>query len=150
MKNFLSLSLAVIVFSIIACSGKMDIEKEMAAIQAVIEEEKDAFFAQDFNRMAATWVQEPSSVKLYMAGKGPVEFLGWEKIAEHDKENIPKSPSEYEKMNCIFSDYNFNINDDNSWVVLKATWDGLYNGKQQHIEQTKILAFKKIEGKWKW
>ena len=88
MKKLIPFSAALIFMSILGCTGKIDIEKEKEAIKAVIEEEKNAYFSQDFVRMSATWIQKPSSIKLYMTENGPIEFLGWEKIAEHDKENI--------------------------------------------------------------
>lgn len=140
----------VILMSPIACKNKIDIEKEKAAIKSVIEEEKNAYFDKDIAKMSNTWVQNPSSAKLYMTGTGPIEILGWGKIAEHDKVNTLNGQTGFEKIKITFSDYKYNINKNNAWVILKATWDGIYQNNPIHSEQTRILALEKIDGKWKF
>ncbi len=150
MKKLIYLSWALILMSIIACTEKINIEKEEDAIKNVIEEEKNAFINQDSVRVSTLWVHKPSSLKIYMTEDGPIEFLGWDKIFEHDKENMSEFSSDNKNTSLIFSDYLFNIYNNNAWLTLKATWDGIYKGEKMHLEQKRILAFEKIEGKWKY
>src|SRR5674476_213042 len=88
MKNRMLLLTAVIFIALSSCEEKIDIEKEKEAIKAVFEQEKDGFFAQDLDAMAETWIQEPSSVKMYMSAEGQTKFEGWDAINKHSREEI--------------------------------------------------------------
>jgi hypothetical protein len=70
MKNRMLLLSAVIFIALSSCEEKIDIEKEKEAIKAVFEQEKDGFFAQDVDAIAETWIQESSSVKIFMSAEG--------------------------------------------------------------------------------
>ncbi|MFC1539506.1 nuclear transport factor 2 family protein [Candidatus Latescibacterota bacterium] len=150
MKNLIYVFTALILVSIVACTGTIDIQKEEEAIKAVMEEEKDAYFNQDFNTISASWVQKPSSVKIFMIESGPTEYVGWEKISAGDKEALSQVVPNFKNMTVTFSDYVFDINNNNAWVMCKATWDGLYNDQQMHFEQKRIQTFEKDGGKWKF
>jgi hypothetical protein len=132
-----------------SCQPKVDVEKEKAAIRAVIEDEKNGFFGKSFEKMAATWVQKATSVKMYMSQEGESDLFGWAKISEGDKENISKDYSDYSNIHLEFSDFQFHVYENSAWVIFKATWDWIYKDKPEKHEQTRIMAFEKVEGKWK-
>jgi hypothetical protein len=133
-----------------SCQKKIDKAKEEAAIKAVIEEEKSAFMERDFERMTATWIQNPSSVKLYMGKEGQTSYVGWDKIREMDKEGWAKDSSDRKKITLSFSDYQFNIYNECAWVLCNATWSWSVNDKPNTVKQSRILAFEKPDGKWKF
>jgi hypothetical protein len=131
------------------CQPKVDVEKEKDAIQAVLEEEKKGYFERNFEKIASTWLQKPSSVKMFMGEKGEMELFGWTKISESDKEGISKDRSEYKNMDVKYSDFHYHIYERSAWTVFKARWDWIFGDKPGKLEQTRIMAFEKVEGKWK-
>jgi hypothetical protein len=132
-----------------SCQTKVDVEKEREAIKAVLEQEKKGFFDKNFEMMAATWVQKPSSVKMYMSQDGEIDLFGWAKISEGDKEGVAKDRSDYKNMQLEFSDFQFNIYESNAWAIFKAQWNWTYKDTPGKLEQTRIMALEKVEGKWK-
>jgi hypothetical protein len=132
-----------------ACQPKVDIEKEKDAIKAVLEEEKKGFFEKNSERMAATWVQKPSSVKMFMGQNEEIDMFGWAKISERDKADLARGWSDYKDMRVDYSDFQFNIYERNAWILFKARWGWTYNGEPGKLEQTRIMALEKFEGKWK-
>ena len=67
-----------------------DLERDKEAIRAVLEKEKQGYFARDFETIASTWVQTPSSVKLFMSAQGETDFLGWAKISEGIRKELDR------------------------------------------------------------
>ncbi len=132
-----------------SCQRKVDIDKEKEAIRAVIEAEKKGFFDKSLEQMAATWVQKPSSVKMYMSQEGEMDLFGWVSINERSKQEIARIDSEYENVHLEFSDFQFNIYETNAWVIFKAKWDLTYKGESTLWEQTRIMAFEKVDREWK-
>ena len=128
---------------------KVDVEKERAAIKAVLEEEKKGYFDKNFEMMAATWVQKPSSVKMFMSQEGERDMFGWEKISEGDRKAISEDRSGYKNIQVEFSDFQFNIYESNAWAIFKAKWNWMYKDTPRKLEQTRIMAFEKVEGNWK-
>ena len=75
MKKYLWTLFAIILLAGTSCQEKIDIEKEKAAIIAVIEEETNAFRDRDFDRFAATYVQDKTFIRLN-ASKDDYDFSG--------------------------------------------------------------------------
>ena len=146
MKKLIYVFAALILVSIVACTATVDVQKEEAAIRAVMEAEKSAYFNQDFSTISSLWVQKPSSVKIFMIANEPREYVGWEQIAASDKEGLSQDVPNLKNMTATFSDYVFNINNNTAWVMCNTTWDGLYKDQQMHAEQKRIQAFEKVGG----
>ena len=132
-----------------SCQREVDFAKEKEAIKAVMEAEKKGFFDKSLEEMAATWVQKPSSVKMFMTQEGEVDLFGWEKINEHSKAELAGMDPEYKNMNVEFSDFQFNIYENSAWTIFKARWNWTYKEEPGKAEQTRIMAFEKADGKWK-
>jgi hypothetical protein len=132
-----------------SCQTRVDLEKEKEAIKAVLEQEKKGYFDKNSEMMAATWVQKSSSVKMFMSQEGEIDMFGWEKISERDKEDISKDYSDYKNIHVGYSDFQFSLYESNAWAIFKARWDWTYKDKPGKLEQTRIMAFEKVEGKWK-
>jgi hypothetical protein len=103
-----------------SCKPTVDVEKEKSAIRAVIEAEKQGYFDKSLERMAATWVQKSSSVKMFMSQKGEVDLFGWARISERSKEEIAAIDSNYTNIDLQFSDFQFNIYEGSAWAIFKA------------------------------
>lgn len=126
-----------------------DLEKDKEAIKAVLEKEKKGYFAKDFETIASTWVQEPSSVKLFMSAQGEAAFFGWAKISEGTRKELADDHSDYKDMRVEFSDFQFNIYESNAWVIFRSKWDWTSKNEHQKVEQTRIMAFERVRGEWK-
>jgi hypothetical protein len=132
-----------------SCQPRVDVDKERDAIKAVIEEEKNGYFDKSLERMAATWVQKSSSVKMFTSQEGELDLFGWAKINEQSKKEIAGMDPEVKNIHVDFSDFQFNIYQSSAWAIFKAKWNWTYKEEQQKLEQTRIMAFEKTDGKWK-
>lgn len=146
---------ALVLFSLLivvsfSCQKKVDILAEQEAIKAVMEEEKKAFYNRDLEGLAASWIQEPSSIKLYLNKDGQTQLIGWDKIYADDKLYLETDTTDRKKIDIDFSDFHFNIYENNAWVMFKAIWKIPQDGKINIFEQTRISAFEKTDGKWKY
>jgi hypothetical protein len=151
MKKLVLLLPAVIFMTLVSCEEKIDINKEKEAIKAVFEQEKAGFFNQDYATMAETWIQEPSSVKIYMSAEGQTKFEGWEAISKHDQENLADTTWNRKLFTLTFLNYKINLLDDESaWVMSEAKWEGIYQGAPMKTVQTRINILQKTNGKWKF
>jgi ketosteroid isomerase-like protein len=151
MKNWVVLFTAVIFIALCSCKEKIDIEKEKEAIKAVFEQEKEGFFARDFDAMAETWIQEPSSVKIFMSAEGQTKFEGWDAISKNSRQDVADTTWDSKQVTLTFKNYQINILDDESaWVMCDALWEGTYQNAPMSSTQTRILVLKKTDGKWKF
>jgi hypothetical protein len=148
MKKYLLTLFALLFLAGTSCKEKIDIEKE--AIKAVIEEEKNAFFGQDYARMAETWVQEPSSFKVFLTNKGYSKDEGWDAISKSDQKNVQDNSWDRKLMTLTFSNYQIDVMNNSAWVLLDAHWEGIYKGDTTSMYQTRINVLKKVDGKWKF
>ncbi len=141
--------LVVLAFLCPSCQRKVDVEKEQQAITAVIDAEKKGYFDKSLEEMAATWVQDSSSVKVFMSRDGEVDLLGWPKINEHSKQEIGQTDSTYQNIRLQFSDFRFYIYETSAWAIFKAHWNWSHSGQQEQLQQERIMAFEKVGGEWK-
>ncbi|MFZ2287191.1 MAG: hypothetical protein WAV93_09420 [Bacteroidales bacterium] len=151
MKNLMLLFTVILLASLISCEEKIDIEKEKEAIKAVFEQEKEGFFNQDAKVMAETWIQEPSSVKMYMLDDGQTKFTGWDAIKKHDEENVADTSLDRKKFTVTFRDYEIQLlEDEAAWVTCETVWNGVENDLPVELIQTRINVLRKDQGKWKF
>lgn len=143
-KDVLTL-LAIILLAGSSCQKKIDIEKEKAAIIAVINEESNAYFAKDFPRLAATYVQDETNIRLASEKSGYVYGVGWKEIGSVIKELIESQ--EPIESNEVKSNYKIKVYRESAWAVFENVWydsEGEFAGKGIHVE-----FFEKINGEWK-
>lgn len=124
-KLFLLLTLAIWVFT--ACEEKIDVAKEEAAIKAVFEEEKTGYLNQDYARMAETWIQNPSSVKIIMTKEGQTKFDGWDAVSKEDQRGTSDNSWDRKLVKISFDNYKIDVMDKSAWVMCETKWNGIYN-----------------------
>jgi len=76
-RQFLLLTTVLIVLGF-SCTPKVDVEKEKAAIIAVIEEETDAFYAGSLDRMTATYPADGNVTHLNASDWGYSYTTEWD------------------------------------------------------------------------
>ena len=140
-----------LLLGVCSCSNILNEEKEKEAIKAVIEEEKDAFFARDVARLGETWIQDSTALKLYFSVNGLSYLPGWSEV-ETDHKNGAESEmwDNVKDLKAEFSDYEFNFYKNTALVFCNTSWSGLYYGEELNLVQKRILHFIKINGKWKY
>jgi hypothetical protein len=85
MKKLFILS-AMLLLGAYSCSTQLNTDKEKEAIKAVIEEEKDAYFARDWARMGESWVQDSNSRKFAFYPTGLTYLSNWSEVdADHKR-----------------------------------------------------------------
>jgi len=144
-KNVLPL-LAFILLAGISCQETVDIEKEKEAIKTVIKEETAAFCARDFDRMAATYVQDETNTRMGASKSGYAYYSGWEEIGSGFKEFFENNPDtcagKYEKSNFVIKVYN-----KSAWSINDET---VYDSEGQVTWTNKSLKIlEKVDGEWK-
>jgi ketosteroid isomerase-like protein len=126
-------------------------EADKAAITAVIEEEKDGYVSLDEARMAATWIQEPSSMKLFVAEGKEFRLDGWAAIAGDSRKALDSEralPSG-SRSRFQFSNYRVTVQGDSAWAICGVRWDGVRQGSPASAAQSRVYVLSKEKGRWK-
>jgi hypothetical protein len=144
-----------IIFSILALSliagsisgqKKIDIEKEKEAIIAVIEEETDAFRNRDFDRLAATFVQDETNIRLAAGQSGYSYYAGWEQISSGYKESFKNNPEPYTGKH-VKTNYKIKIYKESAWSIFDEV---RYDGGGEVINKGIGVRFlEKVDAEWK-
>ena len=146
MKKLFWTFFIVIVLVGTSCKEKIDIEKEKAAIIAVIEAETEAFFDSDINRLASFHVQDESNTRLTATKSGYTFDVGWENINSFFLdyfENEADSGNFYE----VKKNYKIKVYGESAWAVFDNDY---YNGEDQLLSSSIHAEFlEKDNGKWK-
>lgn len=144
---------AGLVTSVVAsrAAAAVDAQKEKDAVKAVIEEERAAYLALDEARMAATWIQQPSSTKLFVFEGKETRIDGYAAIAagtrkELDWERALESAS---RSRFEFSNYRITLQGDSAWVVMNAKWEGVFKETPSSSTQSRVYVLQKENGHWK-
>jgi hypothetical protein len=140
--------LSLIYFS--SCQPKVDTEKEKEAIKVVFEKEKAAFFNQDLTGMGETWVNEPTSVKIYISGKDQTKFEGWDKINAQSQKEISDTSFDRKQIKVSILNYQIDVMDKSAWVLCDYHWEGNIRGEAMTMNQSRICVLKKVDNKWKF
>jgi hypothetical protein len=125
MKKYVFTLFAIILLAGTSCQEKIDIEKEKAAIIAVIEEETEAFFDSDINRLAATHVQDETNIRLTASKSGYTYDVGWEKISSFFRDYFVNEaePGDFKEVK---TNYKIKVYRESAWAVFD---NDFYNGE---------------------
>ena len=136
----------VILFTGISCKKPIDIEKEKAAIIAVIEEETKAFFDSDINRLGATHVRDDTNIRLTATRSGYTCTFGWENVKAFFLdyfENEAEPGNFYE----VKTNYKIKVYPESAWAVFDNDY---YNGEGELLSKSIHTEFlEKVNGEWK-
>ena len=144
MKKYVFALLAIVLLAGASCQEKIDIEKEKAAIIAVIEEETNAYLDRDFDRQNECFIQDETAVGI-LAGKDGL-YDGWEIISAAYKSIYENSP---EPTNLMVKNENYKIKvyRDCAWAVYDEYTvdenDSISSGPRC------IKFLEKVDDKWK-
>lgn len=146
--GFVLLSSTALLFS--TCQPKVDTEKEKEAIKSVFEQEKSAFFNQDYVAIGETWVKESSSAKIFMDENGQTRFEGWENINASIKKETEDTSWNRKLVKANFLNYKIDVMDKSAWVMCDTHWEGIFRGDTMSVDQSRICILKKVDDKWRF
>ena len=142
--------LAIALTGVTGCEQKIDMDKERAAIIAVINKETDAYLERDYESVYATHVQDSLNMRL-TAGPDSYVFLeGWEEVGKHllgdetEDDLNPELHITVEKYN-----YRMKIHPGSAFVVCDQKWTSEYGEDTHEIISIQVRFLEKIEGEWK-
>lgn len=145
MKKQLLLITTVILFAGMSCEQSIDVEKEKAAIIAVIEEETNAFYARDLDRMNAVYPADGDATHLNATRGGYGYTTDWDGGASFT-EFFEANP-EPSQNNEVKKNYRIRVYKDAAW----ASYDNeSYNEDGELLVASKHDQFlEKQGGQWK-
>ena len=146
MKKYGLTLFALILLAGTSCQEKVDIEKEKEAIKTVLEEETNAARDSDFDRLAATWVQDETSIWLGTGKSGYTYGVGWKKIGSDFKEYFENNPEpgtgKFENTN-----YRIKVYKESAWAIYDQV---MYNSEGEVTwENIGVRFLEKVDGEWK-
>jgi len=146
MKNYLLLFSAIILFAGISAWMGIDVEKEKKAIQTVIEEETNAFLAKDFDRLAATYVQDSTNNRL-SASKSAFSFnAGWNDVSTMFKNYMANGIIEVDNR-YVKTNYRIKVYKESAWAINDELFTNTKTGESSKLIGVRFLE--KVNGKWK-
>lgn len=128
----------------------LDVEKEKAAILAVIENESKAFWDKDFEKWASYWEHAPYIRTMGWWELGGVTVVkGWEERGPRTKAHMEANP-EPNPQNVVRKNVNMRISENMAWVTFDQY--GKDTGEPDMdmpglSRETRILE--KHDGQWK-
>jgi hypothetical protein len=135
----------VLVFLTGAAISPKNVEKEKEAIKKVITEGTDSYRAKNYERMAATWVQDESIVKLRAAKVGYTENYGWKDVGSIYSDDFKDMPEpltgKYKKVNWKIKVYK-----ESAWSVHDELQ---YDDEGEETKQIITHFLEKHKGEWK-
>jgi len=145
MKKYLLTLFAIILLAGTSCQESIDIAKEKEAIKAVIEEETNSWYARDFDRYAAIFVQDETFINLRASKSGYGYNVGWEEWASPIKEGFTNADPV--KNNEVKKNYKIKVYKDCAWAVFD---DEGYNNEGEFTGKSIGVNFlEKVDGEWK-
>ena len=145
MKTLTLLLFSSLLFFGISCTDTVDIEKEKAAIIAVIEEETDAFYARDAERLNAVYPADGNATHLNAAKGGYGYTTEWDGGAQF-KEFFENNPDPVENTE-VKKNYRIRVYQGAAWASYdNESYDenGVLTSASKHDQ-----FLEKQDGKWK-
>lgn len=144
MSKFIFVLITVIFYAGTSCQQKIDVEKEKAAIIAVIEEETDAFYDRDYERLVACHVRDESNIRLTASKRGFDYTVGWQDSGL--KKFIENDP-DLDLSKEVKSNFEIKVYPESAWAV----YDNEHYSEDGELVNKGIHAqfLEKHEGDWK-
>jgi hypothetical protein len=144
MKKTISVLIAFLLMVNYSCKEKIDVEKEKEAILAVMEEEKDSYWASDFERWSATYLQDSTAMRMGSSRNGFSLISGWDSISSNIKPDVVRKK---EVPKEVKTPIRIKIYKESAWVVYDT--ERFNNKGESVLKQIETFFYEKHDGKWK-
>jgi len=144
MKNAFTVLVAFLLLVNYSCKEKIDFVKEKEAILAVMEEEKDSYWANDYERWSGTHLQDSTAMRMGSSRNGFSLISGWDSISSYMKPIVVRKK---EVPKEVKTPIRIKIYKESAWVVYDTEQ---FNSKGESVlKQIETLFYEKHDGKWK-
>jgi tetratricopeptide (TPR) repeat protein len=152
MKKLTFVFVAVFSLVIISCKQRIDINKEKETILKVIQEEGDAYAANDPARIFAIHVQDLTTIRLQVSANSYHIWNGWDSIKSLYNTNTErnKKMTDVKNIRNIKENVNIKVVGNAAWVMCDNIWKYDYQGKAQESNNIQIAFFEKVNNEWKF
>ncbi len=148
MKKTLLILISCSLLAVVCCQDESGIEKEKKAIIAVIEAEKIAYYTQDLQGLDDSWVQDPSSRKLFLTSHGITELTGWDQIHQNNREAIERDWNEHVET-VQYLNYSINLYGNTALVLHDSEHKITDHGEESLLNMRRIIHLVKVDEEWK-
>jgi hypothetical protein len=146
MKKYFSVLFIIAFFTYPSLKGQTDNANEEAKIKAVAEEETNAFIANNFNRFAATYVQDETCTRISASKSGYEFHTGWKEIGSMFK-NYLDTASKRSDVKYVKTDYRIKIYGASAWETNNEL---VYNNNNEMVGKLLVTRFlEKVKNEWK-
>lgn len=148
MKKILIPISALLLLACTSCEEKIDVDKEKAAIMAVIQSESE--FARDGNveGLKSLYMQDEYNTRLIIGNENYKILTGWDKVGPILDQALENTETEFSatitKDNPIIK-----VNEETAWIICDNTWEGIYEGEDFIMNNIQVTFLEKVEGEWK-
>jgi ketosteroid isomerase-like protein len=151
MKKLLFAVSAIIFITCISCNEKTDVTKEKEAVLKVLQEEGDAFAANDLDRLSVIYIQDSTQTRLAQGPDAVSVYKGWSALRQlyEDYFKLNSTDSSWVNPKNTKENVIIKVAGNSAWVLCDNIWD--YDYQNVHEKQTNMqIAFlEKINGEWK-
>ena len=138
-KTIFSILALSLIAGSISCQEKVDIEKEKAAIIAVIEKQHNAFLDRDYDAIVSTYVQDGPTIR-FTASKSGYHYKEYDDVSSY-KDYFENNPTPNPNKSQ-FKNYKIKVYEESAWAVVD-----IHKGNGVHEIHARILE--KVDGEWK-
>ena len=143
-------ALIIVAFAVTGCEKAFDIEKEKAAIIAVMEKETQTYIDRDFGGMFSTHIQDSTNIRLTAGADNYVFAEGWEDVSRHMTGDETEDDLGIDlHINVEKTNYRFKICPMSAFVVCDQKWTSSYDDDVIEIESIQVRYLEKVDGEWK-
>jgi ketosteroid isomerase-like protein len=151
MKRYFWIVLLVPVLSAFTTQCATNFEQAKELVIAVNEEERDAYFARDLDRLEAIWITDESAHRMFSGNQRLLEFNGWEEIFSNYSEDINNDEmwEAAEDLRADFSNYEVLVSGDLATIHHDIHWTGTYGEEEVDSHAKRVVSLLRDQGRWK-
>jgi len=147
MRNPVIYLVLLATLGLVACEQKVDVAAEEEAIKAAVQNETNAYDANDYERLVAAWVHEPYVV--HSMGGG---VFGWDSLCIAFKNAIElknKEPDKYGVKERTQSNFDIHLDGNVAFVCHDEHGEGIWAGEEFSFDIKDFKYLVKKDGEWK-
>ena len=143
-------ALIIAAFAVTGCEKAFDIEKEKAAIIAVMEKETQTYIDRDFEGMFSTHIQDSTNIRLTAGADNYVFAEGWKDVSRHMTGDETEDDLGIDlHINVEKTNYRFKICPESAFVICNQKWTSAFDDDVIEIESIQVRYLEKVDGEWK-
>jgi ketosteroid isomerase-like protein len=131
---------------LISCEEKVDIEKEKAAVKAVIYGETDAYVKQDTAKMFSFYMKDVYQTRIQASRDTFYIYRGWNDISSRFKKMSWAGVTNFKYVKDFVE---IKIIEETAWAIYKETQTYELNGVPKKYELLLTMVLEKEEEQWK-